>query len=253
MISLSNAPPTPQDAANAQSEIDAVKADPNHSYWRGDPKAQERMDALYKVARPGALPPKGITVKIDESAPTPPKTETLTNASGHPGGSTSWIPPDGALLKMDSSSRDRLGEEALEARRQAMRAAGTPNPARFHLTPRGLERARPPEPLDVTDIPAEDREAAHTFHEATGAQAFTTRRWLDYARTHVPLGEDEAWEVLNAKYGQDAGRLVYDAQEAYHHKDFPPAIKQFIERHQLENDAPTLAALAEWYRDRQGR
>ncbi len=256
MISLSSGN-TQVSSDAAQSQIDAIKTDKTHrlhdAYWRGDSNAVEAVTALYKTARPGPLPAKGITVKIDESTPTPPTTPSPANASVPPGGSTAWIPPESALLKMDASSLQRLGDEALEARRQAMQAAGEPNPASYYLTPRGLEKARPPEPLDATDIPEEDREAARVFHEATGAQAFTTRRWLEHATTHVPLGEDEAWAVLEARYGQSAGPLVFDAREAFHHQDFPPAIKRFIERHQLENDMPTLAALAEWHRSRQGK
>ncbi len=244
MISLSAAN-QPLDQTAAVKAIDAAEAD--GSLWK---MPDEQRTALFQKAYPGPLPGFGGTVRADASASTPTPATPEAAVSPQP---APWPPPLSEIRRMDPWTAQRLAEEQLAADRQAMQAAGTPNPALFYQTLRGLQEAHPPEPLDLTDVPTEDHEAATVFHEATGAQNFVTRGWLDYARKHKPLGEDAAWEVLHTRYGQSAAPLVYDAREAFHHKDFPAAIKRFIERHDLENDPSTLAALAEWFRDRAGK
>ncbi len=246
-ISLSSATPPAMDSAAALKTIEAAQGDVKHPLWSMTPEAQRE---LYLKAYPGARPSFGSTLRLESSPSTPTLATPEASVSPQP---APWPPPQEEVRRKDPWTNQREADAETERIRQEMKTAGTPNPALFYETPRGLQEARPPEPLDVTDVPSEDHEAATVFHEATGAQNFVTRGWLEHAAGHTPLDADAAWEVLHKQHGQSAGPLVYDAREAFHHKDFPAAIKRFIERYQLENDPSTLAALAEWHRARTGK
>ncbi len=96
-LSLSSATTQPQDAA-ALKTIEAARADPTHPLWSA---SDDERDRLYHAAFPGPLPPKGIPVKGDASAP--PATPPTPSAPAPPGAPMS---PAEARAKIDAIMRD---------------------------------------------------------------------------------------------------------------------------------------------------